>query len=353
MRILIRGANWIGDAVMTIPAMRELRRLLPDAEITLYTRPWAEGVFRDAEFLDRIVEIERSDSRFRGVVEEGKRLREGKFDLAVLFPNSFESAVVLRLAGIPKRFGYSRDGRGILLSDAIKPPKWRDERHQVYYYLNLVSEIERRIFGTDTASNNEPVGELAVSELRRSRARKILDEAGVDLSRPLIAFGAGSTNSTAKRWGEERFARLGSRLNAELGANVILLGSRDEADVSARVSALSDADLIDLTGKTNLAKAMAILAEVDLFISNDMGLAHVAAAVGTKTLVIFGPTKDVTTRPFDSNAEVIRHQVECSPCMLRECPIDHRCMTRVSVEHVFEKAKELLNAKPQNRNDAK
>ncbi len=342
MKILIRGANWIGDAVMTIPAMREMRRLFPDAEITLYTRSWAEGVFRDATFVDRILEIEQTDSRFRGAVNEAKRLREEKFDLAVLFPNSFESAVVLRLAGIPKRYGYARDGRGILLSDPIKPPAWRDERHQVYYYLNIVSEIERRVLGTDTVSKTGPVCELAVSEKRRSGARKLLDEAGVDLVKPVIGFGAGSTNSKAKRWSEERFAKLGTRLNSELASNVILLGSREEADVSASVSSLSDADLIDLTGKTTLAEATAILAELDLFVSNDMGLAHIAAAVGTKTLVIFGPTNDVATRPFGTDAEVIRHDVECSPCMLRECPIDHRCMTRINVDDVFERTRKLL-----------
>lgn len=336
MKILIRGANWIGDGVMTVPAMRELRRLIPDAEITLYTRPRAEGIFRDAEFIDKIVEIKRADSRFRNIVEEAKRLRTEKYDLAVLFPNSFESAVVVRLAGISKRFGYARDGRGILLSDPIKPPKWRDERHQVYYYLNIISEVERRILHSNTVVERDPVCELTVSEKRLAGASELLEEAGVDVSKPVVAFGAGSTNSMAKRWGEERFAELGAMLQNEIGANVVMLGSRDEADVSSRVSALSDADIVDLTGKTNLAEATAILARADLFVSNDMGLAHIAAAVGTKTVVIFGPTKDVTTRPFGPNAEVVRHDVECSPCMLRDCPIDHRCMARVGVDRVYE-----------------
>jgi len=353
MKILIRGANWIGDAVMTIPAMRELRRLFPEAEITLYTRAWAEGIFRDADFVDRIVEINQNDSRFRNVAAEAKRLRSEKYDLAVLFPNSFESAAVVRFAGIPKRFGYSRDGRGILLSDPIKPPKWQDERHQVYYYLNIVSEIERRLFGTSSFEENKPISELQVSEKRREDSRALLEDAGCDMNKPIIAFGTGSTNSVAKRWGEEKFAELGSRFQSEVGANLVLLGSPDEADVSGRVSSLSDAEFIDLTGKTDLSAATAILSEVDLFVSNDMGLAHIAAAVGTKTLVIFGPTKDVTTRPFGPNAEIIRHDVECSPCMLRECPIDHRCMTRVSVDDVFKRAKGLINVNSQRRKDAR
>jgi heptosyltransferase-2 len=343
MKILIRGANWIGDAVMTIPAMRELRRLFPEAEITLYTRPWAEGIFRDAEFIDDIDSIDISGSRLRSTFDEAKRLRAENYDLAVLFPNSFESAAVVRLAGVERRFGYARDARSLLLSDPIETPAWKDERHQVYYYLNIVAEIERRMLDTETVRDDSADTELNVNEVRRADARAVLLNFGCDVEKPIVAFGAGSTNSMAKRWGEEKFALLGDRLQSELGADLLLLGSPDESDVSARVSAFSTATFVDLTGKTDLALATAILSEVDLFVSNDMGLAHIAAAVGTKTLVIFGPTIDTTTRPFASNAEIIRHDVECSPCMLRECPIDHRCMTRVTVDDVFLKAKGMLN----------
>lgn len=343
MKILVRGANWIGDAVMTIPAMRELRCLFPEAEITLYTRAWAEGMFRDADFIDKIVEIPNSDVSFRNTVGEAKRIRSKRYDIAVLFPNSFESAAVVRLAGIPRRFGYARDGRGILLSDPLRPPNWRNERHQVYYYLNIAAEIERRLIGTETSSRLDPDCSLSVSEMRRVNAAELLEDAGVD--GPLIAFGAGSTNSKAKRWGEERFAELGQRFRDEAGACVILLGSKSEADVSGRVASLCGADLIDLTGKTDLAEVTALLSQVDLFVSNDMGLAHIAAAVGTKTIVIFGPTNESVTRPFAPNAVVVRTEVDCSPCMLRECPIDHRCMTRVTVDAVFEQAVNLLGTR--------
>jgi heptosyltransferase II len=347
MRILIRGANWIGDAVMTIPAMRELRRLFPDAEITLYIRPWAEGIFRDAALVDKILAVGTKSSRFSATLAEGRLLKQHGFDMAVLFTNSFQSAAVVRFAGILKRFGYAREGRGVLLSDPIKPPAWRYERHQVYYYLNIVSQIERRLLGTETVDENEPVCTLAVSEERGGNARAFLENAGGDLSKRIVAFGAGSTNSMAKRWGSEKFAELGSKLSVELDANVLLLGAKNESDVSRQVIGLANADIIDLAGATDLAMATAILSECDLFVSNDMGLAHIAAAVGTKTIVIFGPTNDVTTRPFGSNAVVVRHEVECSPCMLRECPIDHRCMTRVSVDEVFKMAANILNARTQ------
>ena len=342
MKILIRGANWIGDAVMTIPAMYELRRLFPEDEITLYTRGWAKGIFSDTDLVDEILTINSQSSKFRDAIDEAKSLRSQRFDLAVLFTNSFQTAAVVRFAGIPKRFGYAREGRGLLLTDPIKPPKWRDERHQVHYYLNIVSEIERRLLGTSTVSESEPKSDLIVSKDRRRAAQAFLGHAGIDFSKKLVTFGAGSTNSMAKRWGEDKFAELGRRLHTELNANVVLLGAPDETDVSRQVCALAGVDLIDLTGSTDLAMATAILAESDLFVSNDMGLAHVAAAVGTKTMVIFGPTNEDATRPFGPNAEVVRHHVECSPCMLRECPIDHRCMTRISTERVFELAKKEL-----------
>lgn len=353
MKILIRGTNWIGDAVMTIPAMRELRRLFPDAEITLYTRAWAEGLFRDVDFIDRILTVEDTGSNFRDTLAEARRLKKDEFDMAVLLTNSFQSAAVIRLAGIPRRFGYAREGRGVLLSDSIRVPKWKDERHQSFYYLNIIEQIENGVLGSHTVKNRKPKYELTVADKRRSDARSMLEDAGVDTTKKTVAFGAGSTNSMAKRWGEAKFAEVGRRVQSELGANVILLGSESEMQISQIVSALSEADFIDLTGTTDLAEVTAILSETDVFVSNDMGLAHIAAAVGTKTVVIFGPTNDVTTRPLGNNVEVIRHPVECSPCMLRECPIDHRCMTRVSVDEVFEKVKREFNAKTPKREDAK
>lgn len=342
MKIVVRGTNWIGDAVMTIPALIELRRIFPDAEITLHTRSWAKGLFRDAEFIDDIIDFERSESNLADVISQARVLREKRFDAAVLFPNSFASALTVRFAGVPKRFGYSKDSRRFFLSDPVTVPNWKAERHEVYYYLNLVSQVEKKILGTDTVSTREPEVKLSVSAKRRSRAREILAESGVDLSRQTIALGVGSTNSRAKRWEAQSYARLNDLLQRDLGANVVLIGARDELDVSDDVFKMSESKPVVLTGMTDLDEATAILSEVDLLISNDMGPAHIAPAVGTDTIVIFGPTNPATTRPFSDRGEIIRKTVECSPCMLRDCPIDHRCMTRITVEEVFERAKQRL-----------
>ncbi|MGC2236475.1 MAG: lipopolysaccharide heptosyltransferase II [Pyrinomonadaceae bacterium] len=341
MKILVRGTNWIGDAVMTIPALRELRRIFPDAEISLHTRSWARGIFQDAEFINEILTFETESSKIKIVLEQSNILKEKNFDLAVLFPNSLESALIARLAKIPKRFGYAKDGRSFLLSDAVEIPEWKNERHEVFYYLNLAAQIEKSYFGTQTVLENEPRVDLNVSEERRIEARKILEENGVDLSKKTVALGVGSTNSRAKRWQAESYAKLNNKLQVELSANVILVGTKDELDVSNEVFEKSEKKPLILTGKTNLAQAGAILSEIDLLVSNDMGLAHIAPAVGTQTIVIFGPTNEKTTQPIGS--EIIRKSVECSPCMLRDCPIDHRCMTRISADEVFEKAISILN----------
>ena len=343
MKILVRGTNWIGDAVMSVPALRELRRIFPGDQITLHTRTWADGLFRDAEFIDELVTFDKSKWKIKDVYDNSEFLRDDGYELAVLLPNSFESALTTFLTRIPRRFGYNKDMRGLLLTDPIAVPEWKNRRHEVFYYLNLVSEIEKRLLGRDTVSQAVPDITLEISDERKADASELLSAAGVDLSKKTVALGVGSTNSRAKRWPADRYALLNDMLQSEMGVNVVLVGSKDETDVAARVAESCGKPPINLTGKTDLGEAAAILSVVDLLISNDMGLAHIAPAVGTKTITIFGPTNPETTRPFAENAEVIRKKVECSPCMLRDCPIDHRCMTRISVEEVFEAARAKLS----------
>ena len=342
MKILVRGTNWVGDAVMSVPALRELRRIFPGARISLHTRGWARGIFEDARFIDEIITFDKTASKIKDSFAQSSALKEKKFDLAVLFPNSFETALIAKLARVPRRFGYAKEGRSFLLSDAVEIPAWKNRRHEVYYYLNLVAEIEKSFFGTQTVLEAAPRIDLPVSAERRAAAKNILAEIGVDPTKKTVALGVGSTNSAAKRWRAESYAELNDRLQFETGANVVLVGANDEADVSQIVFDQSTKKPFVLTGKTSLAEAVAVLSAVDLLVSNDMGLAHVAPAVGTKTLVIFGPTNEKTTSPFSPNAQTIRRNVECSPCMLRACPIDHRCMTRISAAEVYEQARAMI-----------
>ncbi len=339
-KIVVRGTNWVGDAVMTIPAIGSLRKIFPQAHISLHTRSWAKGIFQDAEFIDEILAFEPEKTAFQTILEQSKIWRENEFDLAVLFTNSFETALLAKLGKAKKRFGYAKEGRSFLLTDRVKIPVWKNEKHEVFYYLNLIAEIEKKFFGTKTVLSEQPRFKLKVSDERKLKARKFLEENRVDLSKKIFAFVAGSTNSRAKRWQSESFARLNDKIQSEFDANVILIGSKEESKVAAEVYELSKYKPVNLTGKTNLAEATAILSVGDFTVSNDTGPAHISAALGTRTLVIFGPTNPLTTQPLGS--EIIRKTVECAPCMLRDCPIDHPCMTGISTDAVFGKISAML-----------
>lgn len=340
MKLVVYGTNWIGDAVMTVPAIRALRRLYPEAELTLFSSHWAKGLFEDCDFVDRILSPKSTKENSRVLHEAGLWKRE-KFDLAVLFPNSFRSALVARLGGARVRYGYANEGRSLLLTRAFRKPVWKDERHEVYYYLHLVNELERVEIGSASPAPREPDIRLEVSETRRAGARATLTSAGLDVSKNIIGLGVGSQNSEAKRWPAKNYAGLIDRLQKELDASIVLIGSEAEIEVSERVTGSATEPPVSLAGKTTLAEAVAVLAELDVFVSNDMGLAHVSSAIGTRTVTIFGPTNPLTTRPL--NASILRREdVDCSPCMLRDCPIDHRCMTRIGIDDVFNKISTLL-----------
>ncbi|MBK8303257.1 MAG: lipopolysaccharide heptosyltransferase II [Chloracidobacterium sp.] len=290
MKIIVRCTNWIGDAVMSVPALRELRRIFRDSHITLHTRTWADGLFRDADFIDELVTFDKHRWAIKDVYDNSQFLKDDGFELAILLPNSFEAAITSLLSRIPRRIGYNKDIRGLLLTDPVAVPEWKNRRHEVFYYLNLIGEVERRVLGRETVVNAIPNTAINVSEKRKNTAREMLSAAGADVSKKVVALGVGSTNSRAKRWPAERYAQLADKLVSDLDVNVILVGSPDEADIAAKVVDLSSKPLINMSGKTDLGEAVGVLSVVDLLISNDMGLAHVAPAVGTDTITIFGPT---------------------------------------------------------------
>jgi heptosyltransferase-2 len=325
---------------MTVPALRELRRLLPAVHITLATRPWAKELFADADFLNDLLIYDR-----RGpwsVVKQTAEWRRGNFDLAVLFPNAFEAALIPALARVPFRIGYATDGRSRLLTNQLPVPEWRSSKHEVFYYLNIVAELERALVGTEEIADRPPDGSLHISESRQFEALDLLRGHGVREGRALVALCPGSINSRAKRWPAERYAALADSLIDELDAEVLLIGSPEELEVSQEVSRRMRNKPIIMTAKTTLAEVAAILSRVDLLVTNDTGPAHIASGLGRPTLVIFGPTNPLTTRPFSPVAEIVRHPPDCAPCMLRDCPIDHRCMTAISPQHVFERVRLLL-----------
>lgn len=338
-RIVVRGTNWVGDAVMTVPALRELRRLFPGAHLTLATRPWAKGLFANADFLDDLLVYDRRG--LGSVVSQVREWKNRRFDLAVLFQNAFEAALIPALARVPFRVGYATEGRRILLTDPVELPEWRSSKHEVFYYLNIIAELERLLSGKSPAVDHEPDAVLRISDVRKAEGLDFLHSQGVSDDRKLVALCPGSINSRAKRWPAERFAALADLL-IESQTQVLLVGSQEELDVSLEVADRMRNKPVMLTGKTSLYQAVELLDSVDLLVTNDTGPAHIAAALGRPTLVIFGPTNPLTTRPFSPVAEIVRHAPDCAPCMLRDCPIDHRCMTAISPEEVFARAQVLL-----------
>ena len=334
-RVLVRAPTWVGDAVMSVPALRELRALLPAANITVAAHPGTAEVFLDADFIDHVIEIES------GFLASVGQLRRGKFDLALLFQNAFAAAARTFAARIRFRIGYNTDRRAFLLTTALPLPPWKNERHESFYYLNIVTELELLLFRSAKIADKQPRLELAVSDDRKHQARAGLEEKGSSRDRPVAILCPGSVNSRAKRWPVERYAELCDRLAGQ-GMTVVLIGSQAEIPVSNEVYARAKYPPLVLTGKTSVAEAVALISIAGVLVTNDTGPAHIGAAVGTPTLVIFGPTNHLTTYPLSPNAEIVRQPPECAPCMLRDCPIDHRCMTAISVDEVFGQAMAMI-----------
>ena len=338
-RVVVRGTNWVGDSVMTLPALRALRRVLPEAKITLVVRPSAKGIFADVDFVDEILIYDRRN--VWSVWQQIKEWRKRQFDLAVLFQNAFEAALLPFLAGVPLRLGYATEARQSLLTHPLALPDWRSSRHEVFYYLYLITALEQLLFGTSEICEADPDASLQISDARKAEAENLLRSYGVREGESVVALCPGSINSQAKRWAAESYATLADRL-IESRRQVLLIGSADEVDVSREVTNRMQNKPVVLTGKTSLDQITAVLSLVDLVVTNDTGPAHIAAALGRPTLVIFGPTNPLTTRPFAPAAEILRHPPDCAPCMLRDCPIDHRCMTAITVDDVFEHSQALL-----------
>jgi len=292
--------------------------------------------------------LQVNDGRgIRSFFQQVRAWRRGRFDLAILLTNSFASALVAALAGIPVRIGYAADCRARLLTNAIELPEWRSTRHEIFYYLRIVAELEWLFTQRQTFLDVQPDASLEVSDIRKDEARSLLQRHGVHEDGPVIALCPGSINSRAKRWPAESYAVLADRCVDTLGAQILLIGSTEELDVSRQVAERMHNKPIMLTGQTDIAEVVAVLSVTSLLITNDTGPAHISAALGRPTLVIFGPTNPLTTRPFSPFAEIIRHPPECAPCMLRDCPIDHRCMTAITPDEVFSRAREIMSGKLQ------
>jgi heptosyltransferase-2 len=339
MKILVRATNWLGDAVIAIPALREIRRVHPGAEIVILARPWVADLYGRENFCDRLLPYEHTGRHagLAGKLRLAAELRAENFDTAILLQNAFDAALLAWLARIPNRIGYARDGRRLLLTKAVPVPRDGDvPAHQRYYYLELLR-------GAGIIAELPECSDirLAAAEQAAQEGEAYWRRQGVNAAR-WIGVSPGAAYGTAKRWLPERFAAAASTLADRLDARIAVFGAAAEAELCHLVAGQIGPRAHNLAGKTTLAEFIQLAAACTVFLTNDSGAMHVSAALGVPTVAVFGATDDVATGPSAAWARVVRRHVECSPCLLRECPIDHRCMTAVEASYVVEEACSLL-----------
>jgi heptosyltransferase-2 len=340
-KILIRATNWVGDAVMSLPAIRAVRGRFPEAQVVVLARPWVVDLYARETAINRVIPYSAA-SGFRDVSAKlgvARSLRADKFDCAILLQNAFEAAAVAWLAGIPRRIGYARDGRTALLTDPIPVPKPGDiALHQRFYYLELL----RRAHLIDEIPNVDAI-RLEGGEAAARAGKKRFEERGIRL--PVIGVSPGAAYGNAKRWLPERFAQAALEVAGPCDGSVAVFGSPSEKELCQLVADMIERGGVsarNLAGETSLREFIEMAATCRVFLTNDSGAMHIASAVGVPTVAVFGATDDSATGPTGPLARVVREPVECSPCLLRECPIDHRCMTRVTAQQVSGAALELL-----------
>ncbi len=348
-KILVRGTTWLGDAVMTIPALLRLRAAFPDSHITLLAPPRAAEVFTGVPQVDEIYSYRRKEEGARAFVNAMKYMRREQYELTLLFQNAFEAALLAFLGGAKTRVGFDTQGRGVLLTHRLPRTELHRNRHQTYDYLDIVIAAERACLGRELAIDLRHIPALVAVDTQLQAAAKLFAAYSISLGKQkLIVLNAGATNSRAKCWPENYFAVLADRFVNELGAKILLIGAGSERENAERIIAQMQhkSAATNFAGVTSIPELIGLLAHSDLLVTNDTGPAHVGAALGIPTLTIFGPTNEFETAPLGVHAELIREDgIECARCMHRDCPIDHRCMTRIAVATVVEKSFSLLEKK--------
>ena len=349
-RLIIRAPNPLGDAIMSLPAMAAVRAALGRRTLIVAAAPAVAPLFEEITTVapDQVITLDQA--------REAAQLREAGADAILLFTNSFRTAWVSRQARISRRLGYRAHGRSLLLTEGVRKPRQRV--HQSEYYLHLVRELgfddgrglKAPALHPDNTADNDgvafndvapgpsgPGGSfIQITPETRQRADAFLKTLGVDRSAPLVGFAPGAAYGHAKRWPPDRVAQVITRLGAR-GVTCVMVGADGDRAAGREIESILPAGspVVNVIGRTDLRLLTGLLASCNVFVSNDSGAMHLAAAAGVPVAAIFGPTNERVTAPLGDH-DVIIHQVFCRPCMLRDCPIDHRCMRRVSADTVFD-----------------
>ncbi len=336
-RILVRLPTWVGDAVMATPCLRALRNAYPEAEITLEGRPVLEGLLRGLKSFDRFaIDPGRGPA---ALLQRARNLREQRFDLAILLPDSPRSAMGPFFAGIPQRAGYTRDPfRHLLLTRRLQHVEHqgrRDPVPSVERYLEITRQLGCADQGTEL--------ELAVSGESSERLSARLNRSGVHPDQPLLIVTPGAAFGASKLWPTEHFANACDGISAELGLLPVLSPGPGEFDTAKRIAEQMSRPSVNLIEQdATLEDLKALIARSSLLLSNDTGPRHIAVALGRPCVIVMGPTHPIHTALHLENQRVLRNPVACSPCQLKVCPTDHRCMTQLEPSRAVSAARELL-----------
>jgi len=332
---LIRAVNWLGDAVMTTPALGAIRTSFPRAHITLLATPLVADLFSPHEWVDEVMVYDKNEQHagLAGRLRLARELRAKHFDMSILLQNAFDAALITYLARIPVRMGYRTDCRGLLLTHGCSLSGETKRLHHVEYYLKMLGQ-----FGITSPEKRLC---LFVTEEEERAMNSTLLDVGIGAGDCLIGINPGATYGSAKRWYPDRFAAVADELCQVWGAKAVITGGPAEREIAADIAASTKAKCLNIAGRTSVRELMALIRRCDFFITNDSGPMHIAAAFSVPLVAIFGPTDHTTTSPYSNRAVVVSKGMECAPCLKRECPTDHRCMSEVKVEEVIKAALKL------------
>lgn len=337
-RILVKEVNWLGDLVMSLPALRAIRRTYPGAHLAVLVKRELASFFDGARWIDEVIPyaVGRGLSGFfdrRRIVGE---IRSRQFDLGVLFPNSFESALWLTMAGVRRRAGFIADARGAMLTLKATPPAESNSGHQSNYWLSML-----RAIGVADGRADDFV--LDVHPPHRERMREWLAPSRKRPGRPLYAIAPAAAYGPAKEWPADSYSALIDLLARRDDAEVVLVGAPSERAKCEEVAASAKSGAIIAAGHTNIGELIALLSLCDRFLGNDSGCMHLAGALGIPTVAIFGSTNPVRTGPMGAKTRVIYRKLECSPCLARTCRFGHyRCLTQIEPAELADAIESLL-----------
>lgn len=328
-RILIRMPNWVGDFIMVLPAAEILRKTYPNAEITWIARPYLYDLaFFRKDLFDEFIPFHDKETLPR-LFLFGRSLKKKNFSRAFLFTRHFRAAFISRAARIPEIIGYSQSWLAFLLTHrSRRPDRHQTRMHDTGVYLNLLSQ-----YGLAVPSQAEPSLNIDTATIEKTEAQFLPDH-----SSPSLFIHAGAATSAAKLWMPSRFAQIINSYIQHTGGTAVLLGIESESGINNEIMKTVDKpdSVVNLVGKTTLKQTCALLANAELLLSNDSGMMHVAGALDTPAVVVFGPTNPNQVMPSNRGSVAMFEEVDCGPCHKKICPLDHRCMIQLTADRVWE-----------------